>query len=70
MTLLYALYQLYWEFVKVPEKVSGTFIRDVADFHCDVAVSHWARDKVMHIISIIRIIYIMHIICYYITYII
>ena len=57
--VLYQLYQLYGEFVKVPEKVvkvpgdfvfksPGTFIRDVADFHCDVAVTHWARDKVMH----------------------
>ena len=32
MTLLYALYQLYGEFVNVPGKVPGTFIRDVADF--------------------------------------
>jgi len=32
MTLLYALYQLYGEFVKVPGKVPGTFI------HCDVNI--------------------------------
>ena len=48
--------------MKVPEKVSGTFTRDVADFQCYVAVTHWAMDKAMHIISIIRIILMISII--------
>ena len=60
-------YPLYGDFVKVPEKVSGTFTGDVADFHCNIAVksatSQSPRDEVMCIISIMHIISIISIIC-------